>query len=211
MTEDEKQILNDSLQESIRIQNVEKLQAVLPLADENGLSKELRFQGYMIVGENHLEDSKFVEATINLNKARIIFPDNLGTTEKLRKAFLEFFEKFKNIFSINDLLVFEDTIIGIFNYYSVYFPAHQFLISGLQELLEKIRYRAKYLAVTAEETAVTFKVKVIHDALYGDMTIEEMRAEFARIIEPALREKLKEKEEEKSPKSKRKDKKDNKK
>ena len=54
----------------------------------------------------------------------------------------------------------------------------------------------KYVAEEKIETPATFKVGQIHNAIYDDMTFEELQSEFARIIEPTVRDILEEKEKE---------------
>jgi hypothetical protein len=47
-------------------------------------------------------------------------------------------------------------------------------------------------APSREETPATHRVEYIYNALYGDMTIDEIRAKFARIMAPYFRQKLEE-------------------
>lgn len=58
------------------------------------------------------------------------------------------------------------------------------------------------------ESPVTYQVQIIYDSLYGDMTAEEVQNEFARLLAPVLREKLKEKKSKKKEDIKKKKKKE---
>jgi hypothetical protein len=72
-------------------------------------------------------------------------------------------------------------------------------------LFRQIDYRIKYEAKDVEESKVSYRVQQIKNSLYGDMTTEEVRTEFARLLVPKLRERISsEHDEEESAKDKKK-------
>ena len=99
---------------------------------------------------------------------------------------------------------FKQAILPIIDFHKLNYPEHQEIINPTEQLFRRIDYRLKYEAEDLQESKVTFRVKEIKDALYADMSPQEIRDEFARIIENDLRELL---EEKKSAKSKKKSKK----
>ena len=95
-----------------------------------------------------------------------------------------------------DLKILKDPLVLLIDYHQLNFPKHQAQVEVGKELIQKINYRMKYVAEEKTETLATFKVGQIHNAIHDDMTFEELRSEFARIIEPTVRDLVEEKEKE---------------
>jgi len=174
----------------------QKLIKVLPGAEEVEVSTTLLRKGWILAGEYLAGEKDWTSAIISFNKARVRNPSTIYVFDELINAFGSFYEQFKNRFSKADLKILKDPLVLLIDYHQLNFPKHQAQVEIGKELIQKINYRMKYIAEEKIETSATFKVEQIHNAIYDDMTFEELQSEFARIIEPTIRDILEEKDKE---------------
>lgn len=197
--------MNDQLQKekkkmlTLRVKNNiengewQKLIDALPVAEEAGISKPLLHNAFILASE-YLEERGELTNVINyLNKARSLKPETLKVFDKIIKAFDSFYLQFKEVFSKQDLTLLKETLLFLIDYHYMNFPRHQNQVKLGRELIQKIDYRLKFKAEDKSESPATFRVQQIQDAIYGDMTFEELQSEFARLIEPTVRDLLDEK------------------
>ena len=196
LQKEKKKVLNLRIKQNIENKEWQKLIAALPVAEEAKISTSLLRKAWIYGGEYLFEKKDWVNVITFYNKARSINPSTVLVFDKLIQAFNLFFEQFKDKFSKQDLKTLRDPLILMIDYHEINFPKHQPLIEIGKELIQKIDYKIKYVATDQVETVATFKVQQIYNAIYDDMTFEQLRSEFARIIEPTVRELLDKKEKE---------------
>jgi hypothetical protein len=196
LQKEKKKVLNLRIKQNIENKEWQKLITALPVAEEAKISTSLLRKAWIYGGEYLFEKKDWVNVITFYNKARSINPSTVVVFDKLIQAFNLFFEQFKDKFSKQDLKTLRDPLILMIDYHEINFPKHQPLIEIGKELIQKIDYKIKYVATDQVETVATFKVQQIYNAIYDDMTFEQLRSEFARIIEPTVRELLDKKEKE---------------
>ena len=211
LQKEKKKILTLRVKNNIEAGEWQKLVAALPAAEDAGISKSLLRKAF-ILGSEYLEEKEdWVNVIKYYNKARSMDPGTVNVFNKLVRAFNSFYLLFKEEFSKQDLQLLREPLQLILDFHTINFPKHQKIIKAGYELVQKIDYQLKYKAIDKIESAASFRVQQIHDAIYEDMTFEQLQSEFARIIEPTVRDLLDEKEKEKKKNKKVKSKKGKKK
>jgi len=193
---EKKKVFTFHLKNYIEKEEWKKLVSFLPVAEEVEISTTLLRKCWILAGEYLAGEKDWTNAIISYNKARVKNPATIYVFDKLIDAFGSFYEQLKDMFSIADLKILKDPLVFLIDYHQLNYPKHQAHIEVGKELIQKINYRMKYVAEEKIETPATFKVGQIHNAIYDDMTFEELQSEFARIIEPTIRDILEEKEKE---------------
>ena len=197
-----KKLITVAVKKHLLVDNWQEIDTLMVHADKYQLPAKLRLKGWLGVAEYRFKKDKLAEAIEAYNRARILDPANENILEKLFGTLDRIFERFKVEFSRQDLRKLEEPIEKIINYYKVNEKAKALPIEYGQLLLQKIRFQI-YDAPWRLETPATYAVQQIYDALYTGMTIEEVRAEFARLMAPIFREIIdKEDSEEDKPKKK---------
>jgi hypothetical protein len=190
---EKKKMLTLRVKNNIENGEWQKLIDALPVAEEAGIPKPLLHKAF-ILASGYLEERGELTKVINyLNKARSLKPETVKVFDKIIKAFYSFYLQFKEVFSKQDLTLLKETLLFLIDYHHMNFPRHQNQVKLGRELIQKIDYRLKFKAQDKSESPATFRVQQIQDAIYGDMTFEELRSEFARLIEPTVRDLLDEK------------------
>ena len=197
-----KQIITTRLNKFLRDKNFEEVKSTMLAAESFGVSKSLLKKSYLFLGKSAIRDDQY-SAIIYLNKARAIDPASKIIFEHFVKAIQEFFQVNVEEFSKKDLEEYKQAILPIIEFHKLKYSAHRKIVDSMGHMFRRIDYRIKYKAKDVEESKITFRVQEIKNALYGDMTIEEVRTEFARLLGPKLRERISsEQYEEESPKKK---------
>ena len=205
---EKKKILTLRVKNNIENEEWKKLIATFPVAEEFDISNGLLKKAAKKIGEYFRSRDNYYKAVIFYNKARIRDLSDSNSFSSFVESALKFFSDNAEEFSKNDLLKYKKAISPIINFHKLNYPEHQKIINPTEQLFRRIDYRIKYVAEDLQESKVTFRVNEIRDALYADMSPQEIRDEFAKIIEDDLRELL---EEKKSVKTKKKTKKGRKK
>jgi len=211
LQKEKKKILTLRVKNNIEAGEWQKLIAALPVAEEAGISKPLLRKAF-ILGAEYLEEKEdWVKVIKYFNKVRSMNPSTANVFDKLVSAFESFYLLFKEEFSKQDLELLREPLKLILDYHTINFPKHQKIIKTGNDLIQKIDYQLKYNAIDKIESSATYRTQQIHNAIFDDMTFEELQSEFARIIEPTVRDLLDEKEKEKKKKKEDKSKKGKKK
>ena len=198
----QKEILEERIQKNIKDKDWQKLSEAMLVTKEYPIAKSLRFRGWFLVGNYYEEQENFADAIKAYNKARVIKPSVVTVFDKMIAAADAFYAYSRELFSKSDLEKLREALLPILNYHEINFPEQRSVVEIGKSLIKRINYRIKFEAADAVETKVTYPVQIIYDALYGDMTEDQVRNEFARLLSPILREKISEKE--KSSKSEKK-------
>lgn len=61
------------------------------------------------------------------------------------------------------------------------------VLDSMSHTFRRIDYRIKYEAKDVQESRISFRVLEIKNSLYGDLRPQEIKDEFARLIEDDLR------------------------
>jgi len=196
LQKEKKKVFTFHLKKNIEKGEWQKLIKLLPDAEDVEVSTTLLRKSWILAGGYLAGEKDWTNAIISYNKARVKNPSTIYVFDKLLSAFGSFYEQLKDEFSIADLKILKDPLVLLIDYHQLNFPKHQAQVEVGKELVQKINYRMKYVAEEEIETSATFMVRQIHNAIYDDMTFEELQSEFARIIEPTIRDLLDEKDKE---------------
>lgn len=189
-----KSILLKRLENAISKSDFKDMEIALPIAEEYKVSKIIIKKVAVKIADHHLTKKRFDQAIIFYNKARSIDPTIKKIFELFCRSVTEFYEHNIDEFSKKDLEEFKQAIIPAIDFHKYKFPAHRKVVVEIEELVKRIDYRKKYAAKEMEESRVSYRILQIKNALYSDMTIEEVRKEFAKLISIPIRKILTEKE-----------------
>lgn len=188
--QDNKKLNTYVITEYLKNKDYERLNAVLSLGEKYNLPKSLMKKAYLAAGKYLLSKDKTHDAIITLNKARNLDQKSGKTLQLFVDAVLRFFKDNVEEYSKSDLEEFKLTILPIIEFHKLKFPAQRSIIDSTSHMFKRIDYRIEYVAKEAVETKITFRVNEIKNALYGDLTMEQVQQEFARLLVPRMREYL---------------------
>jgi hypothetical protein len=180
-------ILKARITKNIKDKEYKKLLDALPVAEEYGISKELMYKGWKLVAQYLEEKNYLTDAILCYNKARRIKPSILIVFEKVVSLLNEFFSKYKNEFSVDDLIKLKGAIAVLENFHSVNFPKQEKVLEQIPDLNLKIDYHINHHPKIDEETKATFQVQKIYNAITDDMSMPEVHQEFAKILANIIR------------------------
>lgn len=189
-------ILKTRITRNIKDKEYKKLIDALPVGEEYGVAKELMYKGWRLAGQYQEEKNYLTEAILSYNKARRIKPSVIVVFDKVVSLLEDFFSKYKNEFSVDDLKILKESISILENFHSVNYPSQKKALEKISDLLLRIDYILEYYPKIAQETKATFQVQKIYNAITDDMTMPEVRQELAKTLANIIRrEKAKEKKE----------------
>ena len=203
---DRRQYITSAVEAAIEKNNYTKLAALVEFADEYGVKKSLRYKAWLILGMQWKNERQFVDAAIALNAARRTEPLKTSTVRLLFECIMHFVEEYRTIFSLSDLTKIEIELERILEFYKVKKLWTHPVIKDGRNLYEQVKL-IKQTAKEVVETPATHKTDRITNALHTNVSIDEVRADFARIVTPYLLEMIAE-EKKKEAKKKRRTKKD---
>ncbi len=201
-------ILKARITKNIKDKEYKKLLDALPVGEEYGISKELMYKGWKLAAQYLEEKSFLTDAILCYNKARRIKPFIVVVFDKVVSLLDDFFSKYKNEFSVDDLVKLRGSIAILENFHSVNFPNQKKISARIPDLYLKIDYHINHHPKIAEETKATFQVQKIYNAITDDMSMPEVHQEFAKTLAGIIR---REKAKDKKGKATRLEKKKNKK
>ena len=189
----DKEIYSEAIRQNVLKRDLTRLYDTMAEAEKAGVGKTLRKKGWVVLGRLEAERGNHPAAIIALNSARSTQPTDKLVVRKLFEQLEVFYEANESVFSREDLLLFEDPIERIEGFYRLRNEKDAAGLDRARKLIMRIQAKVND-APSKIESRVTHHVERIYSALYSTMTPEEVRAEFARIIAPTLREMLKEDE-----------------
>jgi hypothetical protein len=104
-------------------------------------------------------------------------------------AIWRMYQSFHGELSRDAVILLKDLLERLINYYKIHNPIFSPSVFAGQHLIMALREHVGIAPVSGSEK-VERKINEIYNALYSDMTIEEVRAEFARIMAPHFRERM---------------------
>jgi hypothetical protein len=185
--QDYKSIIRKAIPTYIKSNNWQRLSATMPLADTYKISKSLRRQGWNYLASYYHDNGQYIDAVIAYNKARRAVLDDRYAITGLLTSLTAIYNDLSDKFSREDLVLLDNQIDRLLSFYTVHHPIDSGLIEAGKTLSTRIKTQLQ-LAPSKVETPATHRIEAIYNALYSDMTIEEIRAEFARIMAPYFRE-----------------------
>lgn len=184
-----KALYDEAIRQNTAKKDWQKLSEVMIGAEMVGVNKALRKKGWLHVGQFETERGNHPAAIIALNSARVL-ERHPGKVLALMFAEIEAFcEDFDGRFSRQDLLLLAQALERVRSFHSI----HSKVPADVQDKGKRVMHWIESRLSDAPlkvETPATHHVQRIYSALYSPMTIEEVRAEFARIVEPLIRERL---------------------
>jgi hypothetical protein len=203
-TQEMRKIATLSVQSALRKKDYGKLADLVELADAHDVAPNLRSRAWNAVAEYWFKQGHNTEATIAYNAARVLNPTNQRIIMSLFRALDEFLSEYREKFSSTDLLPLKDQIQRILEFYK----AKRMWDSPPIELGKRVSRRINYIikeTKPAKETPATHKTDKIIKVLRSNVSFEEVKADYARIIAPIFWEMMaKEIDEEKAAKKKKK-------
>jgi len=184
----------------IKAKEYDKLVAVIPAAEKYNVAPSLIRSTCKKAGEYLITQQEYDKAIVIINKTRARDVKDKTILQLFINAVSKFFNSNVAEFSKKDLAEFKQTILPIIEFHKLKYLAHRKIVESTEHMFRRIDYRIKYEAKDVKESKVTYRVQQIKNSLYGDMTIEEVRQEFARLIVPKLREMLEKEEDSKEEK-----------
>jgi hypothetical protein len=184
---DDKALVTLALKTAIKKQDFERLPDMLPLAKKHNVQKKLLIQGWLLLAEDSLERKDYVNAVLSYNSARSFDLRDKRILARLLDSIDQFYGQFRGVFSWDDLVLLADALERLVGFYRINGgPGFDDFVISASGVLAKVK-RHREIADEKIETAASFKVGQIWDALYSDMTVEELKTELARIIAPTIR------------------------
>lgn len=180
-------ILKARITKNIKDKEYKKLLDALPVGEEYGISKELMYKGWKLAAQYLEEKSFLTDAILCYNKARRIKPFIVVVFDKVVSLLDDFFSKYKNEFSVDDLVKLKGSIAILENFHSVNFPNQKKISARIPDLYLKIDYHINHYPKVAEETKATFQVQKIYNAITDDMSMPEVNQELAKTIANIIR------------------------
>jgi hypothetical protein len=191
---DETRVLyTEAIRQNIARKDWIRLSDVMMEAEAAGVGKTMRKKGWYHVGMYEAGKGNHPSAIIAFNSARFAQSKDKPVLKQLFSQIEAFYEANESVFSREDLLLLSEPIQVVEGFYRSQIGRDDANLDFARKLLSRIRAKMEN-AASKQETPVTHHVVRIHSALYTNLTSEEVRAEFARIIAPTLREMLKEEE-----------------
>ena len=180
---------SEAIRQNIAKKDWEKLSEVMIGAEKVGAAKKLRGEGWYRVGLHEAEKGNHPSAIIALNSSRTLRRKPGIVLEKMFEELERFCEDFDGIFSRADLHMLSLATERVGGFISYHPKVSSAIVERARQISAWIESRLS-TAQDKEETPATHHVQRIYSALYPPMTIEEVRAEFARIVEPLIRKRL---------------------
>ena len=182
-----KELFSEAIRQNIAKKDWQKLSDVLIGAEQIGVSKRLRVKGWRSLAEYQHSRGNLPAAVLAYNSARSLDLGNRVLLSGLLQSYEEFYSEFEDKFSNEDLGLLVRPLNSLFNFYSVHRSQVEPDLEGVRRLAERIRLKA-LSAPSRRETSATHKVQTIYSAVFSpNMTPEEVRAEFARVFVPLIR------------------------
>jgi len=182
-------LYTEAIRQNIANKDWTKLLDVMMEAEKAGVGKTLRRSGWYHIGLYEAERGNHPAAIIALNSARMLDPVSESTLSRMFEEIEAFCQDFEGRFSRQDLHMLTISLERIASFYSF----HSKIPKAVRDTEKRLAHWIADQFSTApdkEETPASHHVQRICAALYPPMTIEEVRAEFARIVEPLVRERL---------------------
>jgi hypothetical protein len=182
-------MFEEAIRQNITKKDWQKLSEVMIGAEKVGVGKSLRKKGWFQVGLSEAERGNRPSAIVAFNSARVLDPHPDKVLERMYGEVEGFCAEFDGVFSREDLYVLGRALERIDSFHTHHAKVAKDTLERGKRSIRWIEHRLQG-APLREETPATHHVQRIYSALYPPMTIEEVRAEFARIVEPLIRERL---------------------
>lgn len=186
---DLKKLNSYALKEHLNKKNWEKIEELLPAAEVAGVSAGQLKKTWFALGQHQKEDDKVVSALVSFSSARKHDLDNSSILTEILDCLSGFIDRFEDKFSREDLLHLEYGLDRLYSFQKTRTTKEDENLRRAKELLTRIRYK-KEEAPSKRETPATPYVFRVYAALHPDMTFEEVKVEFARVVAPLIRKKL---------------------
>jgi hypothetical protein len=184
-----KSVYEEAIRQNISKKDWQKLSEVMIGAEKVGVRKALRKAGWIQVGRFEASKGNHPSAIVAFNSARVLDPRPGYILGWMYEEVEAFCGDFDGRFSRQDLLVLEQALDRVGSFHSFHAKVPRDIQERGKRLTGWLEVRLSD-APLKDETPATHHVQRIYSALYPPMTIEEVRAEFARIVEPMIRERL---------------------
>ena len=184
-----KGLYEEAIRQNISKKDLPKLIDTMAEAEKAGVGKTLRRKGWFALGQFEAEKGNHPAAIIALNSARVLEAHPESALVLMFDEVEAFCHDFLGRFSRQDLFMLSKAIERIESFYSYHSEITAAARDGVNEIRRWIEDQLK-IAEEKEETPASHHVQRIYAALYPPMTAEEVRAEFARLVEPLFRERL---------------------
>ena len=187
-----RELYSEAVRQNIVKKDWVRLSEVMIGAELARIPKPLRKRGWYHVGLYEAERGNHPGAIIALNSARALDSTPEKTLMRMFEEMKAFCHDFTGKFSRQDLYLLTKSLERIASFHSFHSQVSAAAENEGKKLEQWIEDQLRS-ATDQVETPATHHVQRICAALFPPMTIEEVRAEFARIVEPLVRERLEQK------------------
>jgi hypothetical protein len=198
-----KELTTLAVKSALEKKNYKKLAGLVELADEYSVDGRLRTRAWSAVAQYWYELGHNAESVVAFNSARVLNPKNGKIIKSFFVALDAFLSEYREKFSSSDLDPLKEQINRLLEYYKVLKLWDSPSVEVGKKVLRKITY---FIAQTAPavETPATHKTEHIVKALRSNVSFEEVKADYARILAPIFRELMAKEIDEEKPKKKKK-------
>ena len=209
-----KRFTTEALKRAVAREDYSRLEGLAELADRQGCSRALRKKAWMLIALQMEHNHNPLDACKAWNRARIIDLTNKKFVEGVFRNLSLIYSEVKFDMSQSDLANFKYPVERLVQFYKVNGLWNDPGIQVGRHMLDEI-VDLEPTAKVVIETRASHTVAKLAELLDQDVSIEEVRADVARILAPILREmidkgsKSKKSEKDGKKRKKRKKKKDN--
>ncbi len=176
-----------ALRKAILKNDSKEISEWVELADKYECSRPLRLRGWQLTADYRAGQGNQIETIIAFNSARQCSLDNRRSLTGLFDGLSAFFNANRSDFSKHDLELLLDPLQRITEFYKIRKLWDSPPVRFGRRIAQEIE-RQKELAPDKIEGPATHKAERIVSALSQNVTKEEVRADFARLIAPVFRE-----------------------
>jgi hypothetical protein len=161
------------------------LAEVVELIDKYKVKKPLRLKAWFQTGLYWQREGAQSDAIISLNSARVLSPLDTKILTPFFESFNHFLSDYRDVFSQEDLELLSDPVESLLEFYKAKGMWDSLALSMGKHVRRRINY-IKRDAKSAVETKASYQVERIVKALRENVTIEQVREEYARIMAPVF-------------------------
>ncbi|MCK9409855.1 MAG: hypothetical protein M0R68_12060, partial [Bacteroidetes bacterium] len=177
------------IEAALEKKDFKKLTEFLELADKYEVRKSIRFKAWLETGLYYQREGHHSDSVVALSVARVYQPANIKVLNGLFTSLNEFISEFRDRFSTEDLVAISEQVRSLLEYYNAEKLWNSPSIQQGRQIYRRINY-LKIDSTSAVETPASHKVDRIVKALRENVTMDEVAADYARIMAPVFLELL---------------------
>ena len=195
---EETKLMTIAVEARLKNKDFKGLAGIIELVDKYNVKKPLRQKAWFQVGLNWQREGAQSDAIIALNSARVLSPLDAKILTPFFESFNRFLSDFRDDLSVEDLELLSDPVESLLEFYKAKGLWDAPALAMGKHVSRRINY-IKADAKSAVETKASYQIERIVKALRENVTIEQVREEYARIMAPVFLELIAKEMDEKGP------------